>query len=314
MAYWVQNDNYTTETRISADLVYNNTGGSRRIYVYLDGELYNSNKYDVEAYNSTYGADSLRYNFTGLDPGSCYEIEAIFEGSESYPATDYFCTVDNSFVDPYVRSFGASEGSYNANTGILTFDMAVRIINDNDYSTSGTVQINIDGELFSWSGTIPSGSNVVTRALTVEVNVGKLSVGTYTDYQVDFSYNFYWINTDTGKTDGYNDSEFIYVDFTVSNIYEDFFWADNSTTINPKDTFTDKITASTWLDLISKVSKLTGSNISTQDVSTGKKFTATHYNNVASALNLPTVSSGEDCTADLFNALRTAYYEQAGLS
>ncbi len=55
-------------------------------------------------------------------------------------------------------------------------------------------------------------------------------------------------------------------------------------------------------------------NISTSGVYSGGTFYYYHYNNIAKALGLPTVSSKEECTAALFNALRTAYYKQAGLS
>ena len=56
------------------------------------------------------------------------------------------------------------------------------------------------------------------------------------------------------------------VNYTPAVQYDDFFWADGTTTISSGDTFTDKIDASTWLDLISKVNKLKGTNISTSGV------------------------------------------------
>jgi hypothetical protein len=59
------------------------------------------------------------------------------------------------------------------------------------------------------------------------------------------------------------------VKYTPAVQYDDFFWADGTTTISSGDTFTDKIDASTWLDLISKVNKLKGTNISTSGVSSG---------------------------------------------
>lgn len=56
------------------------------------------------------------------------------------------------------------------------------------------------------------------------------------------------------------------IEYTIEESYDDFFWADGTTTISPGDTFTDKIDASTWLDLISKVNKLKGTNISTSGI------------------------------------------------
>ena len=206
--------------------------------------------------------------------------------------------------------------------GWATIQFTVYVDNEEYFETRGRLT----------GTTVSSGGTSTEVGRTSNINIDGYDTGSFT-FTVS---NWYWDNNTTSKqftlvsdwsiylyasdtSQGMQTgctSKIMYatVNYTPAVQYDDFFWADGTTTISPGDTFTDKIDASTWLDLISKVNKLKGTNISTSGVSSGQKFTASHYNNIASALGVKTVSSGADCDASLFNALRNAYRSQAGLT
>lgn len=206
--------------------------------------------------------------------------------------------------------------------GWATIQFTIYVDNEEYFETRGRLT----------GTTVSSGGTSTEVGRTSNINIDGYDTGSFT-FTVS---NWYWDNNTTSKqftlvsdwsiylyasdtSQGMQTgctSKIMYatVNYTPAVQYDDFFWADGTTTISPGDTFTDKIDASTWLDLISKVNKLKGTNISTSGVSSGQKFTASHYNNIASALGVKTVSSGADCDASLFNALRNAYRSQAGLT
>ena len=175
--------------------------------------------------------------------------------------------------------------------------------------------------LYSWGDSdVYAYTRAGTSTVSYSENVGSFPTteGTHT-VSIPVKITLYYssiLNAPSGTNEVAYTNKVFYakVRYTIQKQYDDFFWADGTTTISSGDIFTDKIDASTWLDLISKVNKLKGTNISTSGVQSGQKFTATHYNNVASALGVKTVSSGADCDASLFNALRNAYRSQAGLT
>lgn len=206
--------------------------------------------------------------------------------------------------------------------GWATIQFTVYVDNEEYFETRGRLT----------GTTVSSGGTSTEVGRTSNINIDGYDTGSFT-FTVS---NWYWDNNTTSKqftlvsdwsiylyasdtsqgmqTECTSKIMYATVNYTPAVQYDDFFWADGTTTISSGDTFTDKIDASTWLDLISKVNKLKGTNISTSGVQSGQKFTATHYNNVANALGVKTVSSGADCNASLFNALRNAYRSQAGLT
>lgn len=206
--------------------------------------------------------------------------------------------------------------------GWATIQFTVYVDNEEYFETRGRLT----------GTTVSSGGTSTEVGRTSNINIDGYDTGSFT-FTVS---NWYWDNNTTSKqftlvsdwsiylyasdtsqgmqTGCTSKTMYATVNYTPAVQYDDFYWADGSTNISSGDTFTDKIDASTWLDLISKVNKLKGTNISTSGVQSGQKFTATHYNNVANALGVKTVSSGADCNASLFNALRNAYRSQAGLT
>lgn len=106
-----------------------------------------------------------------------------------------------------------------------------------------------------------------------------------------------------------------YITFNLPKpTYEDFVWGDGSTHINQGDEFSSKVTSTAWRNLISLVSNVTGKSISTTGVNSGSNFTLKHYNDIASALGLPTKSgiNIKTLAAD-FNLIRDTYRSKAGL-
>lgn len=142
-------------------------------------------------------------------------------------------------------------------------------------------------------------------------------VGSATSVKVPVNIYIYYGKVSEGKVnyDGPQVTRTFPLD--VPNAYSDFTWGDGSTTISANDTFSTKVTAAKWKELIGLVNKVKGTSISTTGVSTGNALTATSFNNVVSALGLTstigTKSKGDKCLASDFNKIRTAYRKAAGL-
>lgn len=232
-----------------------------------------------------------------------------------------------------VQGVSAIINSYNSTDGTASITVNAILRNPNyiddyfgyDYVRGRATIAVVDSNDSSFSRNT-SNVNFYSRNEDIEVSV------TWSNYWIGSVNNFYFTSITITPTHYYysdcqedgcsmhnNCGGKLYSNITpsYSPVYSAWTWADGSSGVNAivsgKSNFTDKITASTWLTIIAAVNKLTGSNISTSGVQSGQNFTATHYNNVAKALGLSTVSSGQDCDADLFNDIWYEYHRQAGL-
>ena len=240
-----------------------------------------------------YDGSILGY-FTSV--GGIVEGDTPIEPAEADLDVYYAIIGDDSSYAPY----------YDPDDNKVYFQIAWYVENIGEASGSGTIYYSINGSpMQTRSVSTTSAGN--TRTVYSNVSLAWYS-DIYTSTEIELEG---YITSEAGDRDFYFSDT---LSWDAVQVYEDFYWGDGSSYINPGDDFSTKVTAKAWLNLINLVNFLKGTSISTSGVYSGGTFYYYHYNNIANALGLPTVSSKDECTADLFNALRTAYYKQAGLS
>lgn len=264
--------------------------------------------------NSSGGAGPI--SMTGLNSSTTYTWLIKHENTiigrittiGGIPEEDIPIEPAEADLDVYYANIGDDSSYapyYDPDENKVYFQITWYVENLGDSSGSGTIYYSINGNP-TQTRTVSTVSAGGERVVSSNVSIAWYS-DVYTSTEIELEG---YITSEAGDRDFYFSDT---LSWDAVQVYEDFYWGDGSSYISPGDDFSSKITEKAWLNLINLVNFLKGTSISTSGVSTGSPFKAQHYNNIANALNLPTVSSGEECTADLFNTLRTAYYEQAGL-
>ena len=261
---------------------------------YIDGVLEDS------GYTNSSGSATLVGPASIFDDGVCYEMYCRVNGVDSslYAYQDGSISIgtcsgggedeeEEYASSPSIYSITAINGTYADN--ILKFEFEANLRNPNSDTLYARYQCKFGNgsttyyaPYYDGSGTKPSrglnpGIGNYMKCFSTSHNStisyayypSTTAPGTYTaTIPVYISLYYAEFLNDTSITQtAFTDRQFdLTIEYTIGENYDDFFWADGTTTISSGDTFTDKIDASTWLDLISKVNKLKGTNISTSGV------------------------------------------------
>lgn len=287
---------------------------------------------DLKTMNN--GTYNIYVYFTGIDGGSTYTRQSTgltytVSGSSGggggtvTPEPD-----DDDISAPIFSNFAVTNVHRDGNDAVFNFEIQIRNPNSTDILVRTQCDFGTDKTYYApkYNGSGDKANRVQNPGIgngyyKVSSTAGNYDiyyyVGSATSVQVTAHIYIYYGKVSEGKVN-YNGPQ-VTRTFTldVPNAYSDFTWGDGSTTISTNDTFSTKVTAAKWKELIGLVNKVKGTSISTTGVSTGNALTATSFNNVVSALGLTstigTKSKGDKCLASDFNKIRTAYRKAAGL-
>lgn len=322
-----------TDTSVTMELAFTATGKRTITVTCSGGSVASSERTDVSS--------PLRFPITGLSPGTTYTIIAKWsDGSDNTVGT--FSTTgssggggtvtpepdDDDISAPIFSNFAVTNVHRDGNDAVFNFEIQIRNPNSTDILVRTQCDFGTDKTYYApkYNGSGDKANRVQNPGIgngyyKVSSTAGNYDiyyyVGSATSVQVTAHIYIYYGKVSEGKVN-YNGPQ-VTRTFTldVPNAYSDFTWGDGSTTISTNDTFSTKVTAAKWKELIGLVNKVKGTSISTTGVSTGNALTATSFNNVVSALGLTstigTKSKGDKCLASDFNKIRTAYRKAAGL-